>query len=176
MAKQPCDHCGLPTFVPDAEANAGPAGRRPVFCCTGCAFAHRLSAAPPTAGDITPLQTAAWLTGFGVFNQGVFWVLQHLLRGEGRAALSQASGYVSIGLGAVAAAVLIAGLATSRRPAAGDWVVWSLTGVGLGLALFTYSPGCAAAATLGLILWTLRGFFRRRRAPATPGKKPVEGG
>ncbi|MFH1500021.1 MAG: hypothetical protein ABII82_19605 [Verrucomicrobiota bacterium] len=158
MPKQPCQHCGLPTFVP---ASADPT--LPVFCCTGCAFAHRLAAKPDAEGDLTPLQTGAWLTGFALFNQGVFWLLQVLLRGEDRAALSVASGYASIALGAAIWGLLVWALSVDGRRTAADVVVLALTAAGILLGLATRSPACAAGATIGLTLWTLRGFLRRRR-------------
>lgn len=163
MAKQLCAHCGLPTFVPDAEAASDAADRRPVFCCTGCAFAHRLAAKPAAEGDLTPLQTGAWLTGFAFFNQGVFWLLQVLLRGEDRSALSVASAYVSIALGGAIWALLVWALVAAGRRTKADMLVWTLTAAGILLGLATRSPACAMAATAGLTLWTLRGFVRRRQ-------------
>lgn len=163
MAKQPCQHCGLPTWVPDPTDGDATSESRPVFCCTGCAFAHRLAAKPGAAGTLTPLQTAAWVTGFAIFNQAVFWVLAVLLREEGRASLSRAAGYASIGLGGLLWLVLVAALATGRRWSRMDLLVWGLTLAGVLLGLFTYSISCAMEATLGLLAWTLRGFLRTRK-------------
>lgn len=160
MAKQPCQHCGLPTWVPDHGQDQPNATARPVFCCTGCSFAHRLSAAPAAEGDLTPMQTAAWLTGFAIFNQGVLWVLAVLLRGEGRAALSDASAYASIGLGAVIWGLLVWALVAAGHRTKLDVLIWGLTAAGILLGLATHSPACAAGATIGLTLWTLRGFLR----------------
>lgn len=108
------------------------------------------------------MQMIAWLTGFAAFNQGVFWVLQVLLRDEGRIGLSQAVGYLSMGLGTLVWVVVVAGLATSRRPSVLDALMWTVTAAGIVLAFTTYSLGCAMVATLGLAGWSLRGFIRRR--------------
>ncbi len=168
MAKQPCLHCGLPTWVPDPKDGAAtietnePA--RPVFCCTGCALAHRILRRPDEAGEqsVTPLQMVACVVGFAAFNQGVFWLLQILLQDEGKASLAQGAGYVSLGLGVLVWCVLVFGQAGGQRPKALDNLVWGLTAAGIVLAWVGQSALCGLLATLGLTLWSLRGFIRRR--------------
>ncbi|MCU0793147.1 MAG: hypothetical protein MUE42_09935 [Opitutaceae bacterium] len=152
-----CAHCALPFSV--ARAPAG----RAVYCCSGCAFAARLSSgaeaaeSPPGA----PLVAAAG-AGFVFFNQILLWLLAVLLArepdGAGRAA---ALAWTSLGAGAVLLAALGWAQAAAGARRAIDGAVWLGAALLLVCAAVNTSPATALAGNAALAAWALRGLAPR---------------
>lgn len=157
-----CTHCGLPFSI------TRPAAERPVYCCSGCALAARLTA-DGTVGrtrSAGPL-VAALTIGFVAFNHVLFWLLAVLLDRrdeiEGAAFMNPANLlWASIGAGGVAwLAIVIAQwrLGARRMP---DLAVGVLCVMLLALGIGTISPSCVLFAGVLQAGWALRGIVRKR--------------
>lgn len=151
-----CRHCGLPVRVVRLE---------PVYCCSGCAWADRLSdggAEAPALGP-APVVVAGVVAVFGLMNQGLGWLLSVLLGREGRV-----DGAMLAGVGAqLAGGLAVAALAyAQKRSGASDWrdVGWvcGAAAAQLWVGVSGASPGWAWVATLALASWSVRGLVRSR--------------
>ena len=164
MPRVQCHYCGLPFNVRRIEAG------RAAYCCSGCALASRL---PPggVAGQypVTPALVAAVVTGFGYFNQVLFWTVALALAQEGRVETARTFGRLSAGLGVLVLGGLVAGLG---RAAARRWsdALVALAALALLVAALrpALSPGTAVGANAALALWVARGWGKLKLSPKPP--------
>lgn len=154
-----CAHCGLPFTVPRVAP-----GRAP-YCCSGCALAARLAAAPADSAPATRVVATAVGLAFGAVNQALAWLLAIALAREGSgSALAAALPVASLALGAAVWCGLVVAQwrLGARRPV--DLVFFALSAAGLAWAAACGGPGWALAGNAFLAGWALRGLVRARAA------------
>jgi hypothetical protein len=161
MTPVACRYCGLPFKVSRVEPG------RDYFCCTGCAMLARVPVDPQGQFPVNSHLISALVTGFLYFNQLLFWLLSILLaRDAAQSELAQRFGWLAAAAAFVVwAAVLIVQL-REKSARAGDFVVAALALAVHGLAFRVLPPSavCMAAANAVLLLWSVRGLLRRKRA------------
>ena len=149
-----CDYCGLPFKVRRVEPN------QPVFCCAGCALASRV---PRGGGEfpVTRELIVALVAGFGLFNQGLWWMMAYLMAGEGQPQSASSMTGASLVFGSLT--WFLASWSNGRVGGQGviDRAVALLTGGLILLGLMATSPACVAAGSLGALAWVTRGWFRK---------------
>ncbi len=142
-----CTHCGLPF------ASASASRDRPVFCCSGCALAFRLSAEAGTDASARPLIVTALGAVFLEFNQMLGAVLATLVPGGAWGAIS-----LALGLATWAALASFQFQAGARRLC--DLFAATVCLLAWGAAAHAARPGLAVAACAGFALWAMRGLVR----------------
>jgi len=144
-----CTHCALPFSVARAEPGA------PAFCCSGCAFAFRLSSAKaetsaPAAGLVAALGVV-----FLVFNQALNALL-YSLRPEGTGFLLG-----SFAAGFLAWVAVVVAQRQSRSWRISDRVVGVMVLAALVWSAANMRPWLALGCNVLLLAWSLRGLARK---------------
>lgn len=161
MTPVACRYCGLPFKVGRVQPG------RDYFCCTGCAMLARVPVDSqgrfPVNGHLIP----ALVTGFLYFNQLLFWLLGVLLaRDEAHAVLAARFGWLAAGAAFVVWSAVLFVQLREKSARAGDFVVAALALAAHGLAFRVVPPSamCMAGANAVLLLWSVRGLLRPKRA------------
>lgn len=150
-----CRHCGLPVKAARAE---------PIYCCSGCAWADRLSGGEGgAAAGSAPLVAAGTAAVFGLVNQLLGWCLAVMLAREGAVRGAELAALGAQLAGVVAVCAL--GVAQFRVGARSLWDgLWLAAAASLQVAagFDAVAIGCGVAVNFALALWAARGLARTR--------------
>lgn len=158
-----CEHCGLPFSVGRAEPG------RAMYCCSGCALASRVAAAPGQPVAMNPALATALGVGFVFFNQVLAWLLSvALLRGAGRTRVWEAAERLAWASLALGAAVWLAQaffwLRSGARRRGADIAVLVASAGLISWAALEARAALAVVGNAALAAWMLRGLIRKRGA------------
>jgi hypothetical protein len=144
-----CTHCGLPFVTGRAEQG------RPVFCCSGCAFAFRIKASAGAGSAPAPGYLAALGAGFLLFNQALGALLAHL------AGSGSVFTVASLASGSLAWFAILFFQRESGVRRVADRVVAGCLLAGLGWSAASLNPGAALGFNALFATWSLRGLARK---------------
>ncbi len=165
MNKVSCHYCGLPFKAVRVQPG------REYFCCSGCAIASRVPVDADGKFPANPTLLTAMAVGFVFFNQLMFWLLAILLVREGKMPASVKFETISLTLGMITWLALVM---AQWRLGARRWIDAFVGVLTVGLLASGFSTGslaCAVTANAALVVWSVRGFFKKK----TPGKTGVGG-
>jgi len=156
-----CSYCGIPF------RSRGPAGTEPVYCCSGCAMASRMSI-QGSEFPVTPQLVFGLVLGFAIFNQLLLLVLSLALVREERADTAALFAGISAVLGVVVFAAAFVWQLHSRLFRTTDVIAFAHGGVLAFAAVFfltqsrpDLAAGAGIAATTLAAIWQMRGMIRK---------------